>query len=387
MARAVLRRIVLTDFRSYAEAALSLDGRPVVLFGRNGAGKTNLLEAVSVLAPGSGLRGASAQAIGRREPGAAQGRPWAVHVAVEGEAGAVSRLGAGLPPGAQRRTLRLDGETVSAARLAERLRLVWLTPDQDRLFTEASAERRRFLDRLVFAAEPRHAAVVSAYEKALRERMRVLADARDAGRAPDPAWLDALEARLAEAGEALSAARAQALASLQTEIDGRGDRPFPQADVGLIGEWAAVDPDYGPRLRHALKAARDRDAAAGRALTGPHRTDLGATLRTTGRPAAESSTGEQKALLLNLVLAQAARLAKSGGGDAEKGAESAPNPIVLLDEAAAHLDPSRRAALFDEIAHLGLQAFLTGADRHLFQGLEGRMQAVSVEAGVLTPET
>lgn len=378
MPRSVLRRLALTDFRGYARADLALDGRPAFLWGPNGAGKTNLLEAVSLLAPGRGLRGAASPEVGRREPHEAHGRPWAVAATLDSPGGEV-RLGTGVEPGAARRTARLDGAPAGPQRLAEAVRLVWITPAQDRLFTEPAAERRRFLDRLTYAAEPAHAGHAAAYDKALRERQRVLADAREAGRAPDSAWLDALEWRMAAQGETVAAARARTAAALAEEIAGRGDRPFPRARLSLEGEWSAPDatPDYAPRLKAALTAARPRDAAAARALTGPHRGDLIVTHLEKDRPAAEGSTGEQKALALNLVMAQAARLAR---------AESAPKPILLLDEAAAHLDPQRRLSLYDEIMALDLQAFLTGTERALFDGLSGRAQGVHVDAATLTPD-
>lgn len=374
MPRAALRHLRLTDFRSYPSADLALDGGPVFLWGPNGAGKTNLLEAVSFLAPGKGLRGAAAAEVGRREPGGVPGRPWAVAASIGEDA---TRLGTGLEPGGARRTVRIDGETAAPGRLAEHLRLVWLTPAHDRLFTEGASERRRFLDRLAFAAEPAHAGHAAAYDGALRQRTRLLADAREVGRPADGDWLSALEARMAVEGEAVAGARRRTVTALQTEIDARGDRPFPQGALALSGDWSDAEaPDYAPRLEAALRAARPRDAAAGRALSGPHRTDLEVILRLNGRPAAEGSTGEQKALALNLALAQAARLSR---------AESQPFPILLLDEVAAHLDPNRRAALFDEILALGLQAFLTGTDRALFDGLEGRAQGVHVHAGALSP--
>jgi len=377
MTRAVLRRLTLTDFRSYGRASLPLDGRAVYLFGANGAGKTNLLEAVSLLAAGRGLRGAAIAEIGRRAPGEAVGRAWAVAAEVEGdEPGEVTRLGAGTDtPGAARRLVRIEGETATPGRLADHLRLVWLTPQQDRLFLDGASDRRRFLDRLVYAAEPAHAGHASAYEKALRERTRLLAED-----APDPAWLSALEARLGQAGALIAQARARTLAALQEAIAARADRPFPQARLSLTGDWermaaqGVAGEEIEARLIRALAEARGRDCAAGRALTGPHRGDLGVIHADKDRPAAECSTGEQKALILNLVLAQATRLSS---------AKSAPNPILLLDEVAAHLDRIRRAALFDEIEALGLQAFLTGTDEALFFDLKGRAQGVHVDAGAL----
>jgi DNA replication and repair protein RecF len=377
-----LSRLTLTDFRSYARADLVLDGRPVFLVGPNGAGKTNLLEAVSLFTPGRGLRGSSLAEVGRRLPGEAQGRAWAVSAVVSAD-GEETQLGTGVElAGAARRTVRIAGETLPPGRLADHLRQVWLTPAQDRLFLEGAADRRRFFDRLVFAAIPRHAAHAQAYERAQRERMRLLTDAGENGGVPDAAWLDALEARLAEAGALMAEARATTLTALQVEIDGRGQRPFPQARLSLTGEWeqmaaaGAEIADIEAKLARALAAARPRDAAAGRALTGPHRGDLAVIHAEKDRPAAECSTGEQKALILNLVLAQAARLAR---------AEGSPRPILLLDEVAAHLDARRRAALFDEIEALGLQAFLTGTDAHLFEALEGRAQGVRVDGAALAP--
>ncbi|HEX6859716.1 MAG TPA: DNA replication/repair protein RecF [Caulobacteraceae bacterium] len=371
--RAALQSLTLSDFRSYAAAELCVDGRSVFLFGPNGAGKTNLLEAISLLSPGRGLRGAPLAEVGRRLPGEAVGRAWAVSAVVED-----TRVGTGTEQtGAARRLVRIEGEPVPPGRLADHVRPIWLTPQQDRLFLEAASDRRRFFDRLVFAAEPIHAAHVQAYEKSSRERMRLLTAEEPA----DPAWLTALEAQMAQAGSLMAQARARTLADLQTEIDTRGERPFPRARLSLAGEWeqlaqtGADTAEIEARLTAALAAARARDAAAGRALTGPHRGDLLVVHAEKDRPAAECSTGEQKALILNLVLAQAARLSR---------AESAPNPILLLDEVAAHLDLHRRAALADEIAALGLQAFLTGTDEQLFDHLKGRALGVRVDASGLT---
>lgn len=387
MASAAINTLTLTDFRSYAHARLETGGASVYLFGANGAGKTNLLEAISLLSPGKGLRGSSLAEVGRRMPGEATGRAWAVAAQVEAgpsEFGGDEpvQLGTGVEIGGQtRRLVRVDGETVPPGRLADHIRPIWLTPAQDRLFLEAASERRRFFDRLVFAGEPAHAAHANAYDKAQRERMRLLTDAFESGAPADPVWLTALEARLAEAGALMAEARARTLVALQAEIDGRGDRPFPQARLSLTGEWEKLALEGTPfaeielRLATALAAARPRDGAAGRALTGPHRGDLDILHVEKDRPAAECSTGEQKALILNLVLAQAARLSR---------AESAPNPIVLLDEVAAHLDLTRRAALADEITALKLQAFLTGTDELLFDHLKGRALGVRVCGAGLT---
>jgi DNA replication and repair protein RecF len=369
-----LASLTLTDFRSYERGALEPEGRSIVLHGPNGAGKTNLLEAISLFSPGKGLRGAAVSELGRRLADEREGRAWAV-AALVGE----TRLGTGIEtPGAARRTVRIEGETVPPGRMADLLRPVWLTPAQDRLFLEAAGERRKFFDRLVFAAEPGHAVHATAYEKAMRERMRLLTDEETPA---DLNWLNALEAQLARAGAQLALARARTLAALQAEIDSRGERPFPQARLALAGEWeklaasGVAHEEIEARLSAALAAARPRDSAAGRALTGPHRGDLEVTHGPKDRPAAECSTGEQKALILNLVLAQAARLSR---------AESAPSPILLLDEVAAHLDARRREALAQELAALRLQAFLTGTDEALFTPFRGQVLSVAVsEAGLV----
>jgi DNA replication and repair protein RecF len=387
VSRAALLSLTLTDFRSYERARLRPEGASVYLFGPNGAGKTNLLEAISLLSPGKGLRGSSLTEVGRRLPGEATGRAWAV--AAEAQAPQTDpgdeepvRLGTGIElAGTARRIVRIDGETVPPGRLADHVRPIWLTPAQDRLFLEAAGERRKFFDRLVFAGEPDHARHANAYDKAQRERMRLLTDAVETGQPADAIWLTALEARLGQAGSLMAGARARTLLALQAEIDGRGDRPFPRARLALTGEWERLalegveTSEIEARLAVALAAARPRDGAAGRALTGPHRGDLAIHHVDKDRPAAECSTGEQKALILNLVLAQAARLSR---------ANDAPNPILLLDEVAAHLDLKRRAALADEITALGLQAFLTGTDESLFDHLKGRALGVRVSELGLT---
>lgn len=371
----MIASFTLTDFRSYASATLALTGQPLVLFGANGAGKTNVLEALSLFTPGKGLRGATAVEIGRREPGETVGRAWAVALTLE-TADGEAKLGTGVQaPGAARRVVRIDGETAQPGRLLDFLRPVWATPEQDRLFSDARAARLKFFDRLVFAADPDHAATVAAYEKALRERLRLLTEGAE-GRAADPLWLDALEQRLAEAGARAAIARAGALEALQAAIDARADRPFPQADLGLDGEAerlageGADEADLVAVIGEGLARSRGRDAAAGRSLFGPHRSDLTALHREKNRPAAEGSSGEQKALALNLILAQATRLKHQAAA-----------PVLLLDEAPAHLDAGRRAALFDEIAALGLPAVMTGTERPLFEALEGRAQFVQVAGG------
>ena len=373
--RSSLGEIRLTDFRAYDQARLETDGRVVYLFGPNGAGKTNLLEALSFFSPGRGLRGAALAEVGRRAPGEAEGRAWAVSAQVLTDDGPV-RIGTGLEsPGASRRQVRIDGETAAPGALSRVLRPMWLTPAQDRLFLDPPAERRRFLDRLVLAAEPAHGAHAGDYDRALRERGRLLADE------PDREWLALVEGRMAKAGAQIAKGRADTVTALRLEIDARAAGAFPRARLELSGVWERMAGEGADTLQieaalaEALAQGRQRDAAAGRALTGPHRGDLAVFDIDKDRPAAECSTGEQKALILNLVLAQAARLSR---------AKSAPNPVLLLDEVAAHLDPLRRAALFDEIEALALQAFLTGTDEALFETLKGRALGVHVDASRLT---
>lgn len=378
----MITALTLTDFRSYSQAQLTIDHGLVVLHGANGAGKTNVLEAISLLTPGRGLRGASASDMGRRDPGQEKGRAWAVTALLAQSDGDV-RLGTGIQTAqSPRRIVRVEGETVQPGGLLDYLRPVWATPDHDRLFSDARTQRLKFFDRLVFAALPDHAAQVTAYEKALRERLRLLTNGRD-GRSgadpePDPLWLDALEARLAETGAAAARARVQTLVALQAAIDEREGRPFPQADLDLVGPTerailAGTDSEsIKDDLRAGFRTSRARDASAGRSLFGPHRTDLTALHRQKNRPAAEGSSGEQKALALNLILAQLSCLGDQGVP-----------PLLLLDEVPAHLDSARRAGLFEEIRVLGLQAFMTGTEDGLFDALSGQAQFVRVQDGRL----
>lgn len=369
--RVSLSRLVVTDFRSYARAELHLDGRPVVLTGENGAGKTNLLEAVSLLSPGRGIRGVPYAEIAR-DVGAGG---WAVAATLETEDGAV-RVGTGIEPGAETsrsRQVRVDGEQAGPSALAELVSMVWLTPAMDRLFVEGASERRRFLDRLVMGFDPAHGTRAGAYERALRERNRLLAD-----EVFDDAWLSGLEGQMAEHGVAIAAARAETLARLRGALDAAQEGPFPRALVSIdgaleaeVGSQAAVDVEDAFRAR--LKEMRGRDAGAGRALDGPHRSDLLVRHAAKDREARLCSTGEQKALLIGMVLANARLLAARGRP-----------PLLLLDEIAAHLDEERRAALFDEIVGLNLQAFMTGTDPSLFQSLGGRAQSLAVAGGEIT---
>jgi DNA replication and repair protein RecF len=388
-----VRRLVLGDFRSYRRAEIAVPARPVVLTGANGAGKTNVLEAISLLAPGRGLRRARRAEIERRAdaggtPGEGTGESpapprWSVFAEIATPDGARG-IGTGRDPdaedGSERRLVRIDGAPAkSQAALAELLHILWLTPDMDRLFADGPADRRRFLDRMVTNFVPDHARNLAGYEQAMRERNRLLKDGMRTARGWDEAWLGALEQAMAETGVAVAAARGQVVRRLALAADS-GIGPFPVPDIALAG-----DPDdelgAGPalaaedRLRRRLARQRRPDAEAGRALAGPHRSDLAVRHRAKAMPAALCSTGEQKALLVALVLA-AARLLKLQRGAA---------PILLLDEIAAHLDEARRAALFGEIEALGAQAWMTGTDPVLFAGLGGRAAFFAVAEGRLAP--
>ena len=375
--RSRIRRLSLANFRSYASANLETGGQTCFLFGPNGAGKTNLLEAISLFSPGRGLRGAAASEFCRRDPGQPEDHPWAVAAEIIAADDVVS-IGTGVESAdAPRRVARRAGETVPISSLAQYIRPLWLTPAHDRLFAGGSGDRRRFLDRLVFSDRPQHAADVAAYERAQRERLRLL----ETG-AADRAWLEALEFQVAKSGAGIAEGRAATVRALAAEIAARDGNHFPSAHIELTGEWDRLvmqglsTDEIAARLAAALADGRARDAAAGRALCGPHRSDLVVLESVSGRPAVQCSTGEQKALILNLILAQAARLSR---------AFDAPNPILLLDEVAAHLDARRRAALFDEIDALALQAFLTGTDDILFETLRDRALGVRVEASILAP--
>lgn len=378
-----LARLALQGFRSHRQTALKLDGRHVCLFGRNGAGKTNLLEAVSMLAPGRGLRGADLGELIWRAPikpgegneGAAEtARGWALSADLKhGDVDRRLHLGYEIDEaGRSRRVARLDGAAATQADLGELVRVIWLTPAMDRVFAGPAGDRRRFFDRQVLAHAPTHGAAAAAYEKAMRERNLLL----EQGRA-DPGWLDALEARMGEAGAAMAVMRSTALARMQTAIDARPEGHFPKAALDLDGAFermagqGAGQDAIAADLASALRASRGRDAAAGRALEGVHRTDLRVVHRPKGLPADQCSTGEQKALLIGLILANAQALF---------GRDFAPDPLLLLDEAAAHLDSDRRAALYDELAALGGQAWLTGTDRSLFDAFGSRAQRFEVSA-------
>ena len=371
--RPQVRRIMARDFRSYAALDLKLEGRIVALCGENGAGKTNLLEALSLFAQGRGLRRAELGDCARQ--GGAGG--FALSIALE-DAGEARLLGTALefagPEGAPERLLRIDRAPVSSSRsFAEHVRIVWLTPAMDGLFAGAASERRRFLDRLVLAIDSSHGTRVNQLERALRGRNRLLEEG-----SRDPAWLDAIEHEAAELGVAVAAARVECVARLEGAIAAERDdsSPFPWATLALEGEieaLAAAHPALAAedRYRAILRANRGRDAAAGRTLVGPHVADLQAGHGPKGRPAAQCSTGEQKALLVGLTLAHARMV----------GALSGIAPIALLDEVAAHFDPKRRAALYDALERLGGQVLLTGADPAAFADLAGRAEMFEVSPG------
>ncbi|MFV0298687.1 MAG: DNA replication/repair protein RecF [Hyphomicrobiaceae bacterium] len=379
-----ISRLQLTDFRNHARLDLSLDRRPVVLAGPNGAGKTNILEAVSLLSAGRGMRRAAYDEMARL--GGSGG--WAVAATIESETGPID-VGTGLDPlrrGQQRtgqgRTVRIDGENQSGSgTLAGLVELVWLLPAMDGLFTGPAGDRRRFLDRLVLTFDAGHGTRYNQFERAMRQRNRLLDE-----NVRDHARFHGLERVMAETAVAIAAARMELLASLKATIDARRSRspdsPFPWADVSLSGvleEALATSPaiDVEDDYLARLDRNRDRDRAAGRTLEGPHRSDLLVGHGPKNMPASASSTGEQKSLLVGLLLAQAELLA---------GRRNGIPPILLLDEIAAHLDPNRRAALFSEILRLGSQAWLTGTDPQAFDFLMNDAQFIPVsETGIFTP--
>lgn len=370
-ARARLTRLTLSDFRSYQRLDLSLDGRPVALSGPNGAGKTNVLEAISLFGPGRGLRGARLEELARH--GGAGG--WAVSARLA-DGDDERAIGVGAVAGDEnRRVVRIDGAPAPGpSSLGDIVRLLWLTPAQDRLFMESAGERRRFLDRMTLAHDPAHARAANDYEASMRQRQRLLDDG-----CRDDRWLAALETQIAEAGVAVAASRrdmAGALAAASVAVD---DGPFPAADIALEGEIenalayasaADVEDEFAARL----KAGRAADAGAGRALAGPHRSDFLVTHRAKAAPARQCSTGEQKALLIGLVLANARALSLRAGG---------PPLILLLDEIAAHLDEDRRRGLYDILDALGLQCVMTGTDASLFSAWGPRAQSYAVEGGAV----
>ncbi len=342
-------RLSLTDFRSYADAVVAPGPGFVILTGDNGAGKTNLLEAVSLLAPGRGLRGATLSEMSRQSgPGG-----FAVAARLNSDGEGDIDIGTGAAAVApERRQVRINGAPAAATSLSEWLSVLWLTPAMDRLFAEAASARRRFLDRLALALHPGHAVEATRYEAAMRARNKLLAEER-----ADPEWLNALESRMADHGCRLADNRAKTLHALHERLAGQPQGPFARA--GLMLEGWQPDRDDPLAFQRELQRGRGPDRAAGRSLNGPHRMDLVVTHLDKDQPASLCSTGEQKALLIGLVLAHAALVAERTGR----------RPILLLDEIAAHLDPARRAALFGRLAADGGQVWMTGTERAPFAGI------------------
>ena len=371
--RACIRRLTLTNFRSYHAAQIEADCGPIVLTGPNGAGKTNLIEAISFLTPGRGLRRATLEDVAFSEGDGS----WAVSADVEGALG-LAALGTGIDPPAKddairSRRCRVDRDPVpSATAFADHLRVIWLVPAMDGLFNGPASERRRFLDRLVLAIDAEHAGRVASLERALRSRNRLLDDVR-----PDTHWLDAVEHETAELAVAVTASRVETVVRLQATLATRmSQSAFPAANIRLAGwmeELVLLRPavEIEDRYRAVLRDNRARDAAAGRTLEGPHLTDLAVHHAGSDVAAADASTGEQKALLIGLVLAHAGLLAEIAGYV----------PVLLLDEVTAHLDPLRRHALYSELAKLGAQSWMTGADANAFTGLSEGAQVFEVTPG------
>jgi len=362
-----LTRLSLTDFRNHAGAELAAGPGLVALHGDNGAGKTNILEAISLLAPGRGLRRAALADMVR--DGAGGGFAVFAEIQPSADLSPVA-LGTGIEPAHPgRRIVRINGSSAAAASLGEWIAVLWLTPAMDRLFVETAGNRRRFLDRLVLALDPRHAQHSNRYEAALRARGKLLADLSTA----DEQWLTSLEAQLAEHGAAMDAARQHMLAALSAELAELPDTPFARPLLTLVdSEGAARTAPHEVEVLKALFASRRRiDAAAGRATAGPHRDDLSAVHAATGRVAARCSTGEQKAMLLSLVLAHSDCVARLRGQ----------RPVLLLDEVAAHLDPLRRGALYERLAGQGGQAWLTGTEAALFADMPGPVTRFRISGG------
>jgi DNA replication and repair protein RecF len=361
-------RLTLSDFRNHGRTELAARAGLMILSGANGAGKTNILEALSLLAPGRGLRGAAlADMVGDGAGG------FAVAAELVGaDAGlAPVAVGTAVDTGAPgRRRVRINGADAAATALAEWLSLIWLTPAMDRLFTEAASGRRRFLDRMTLALDPGHARHASRYDAAMRARGRLLAEGE-----ADAAWLSALEAQMGEHGAALDEARQRLVAALAGELAATPDSLFARPEVALVGpDGSGAAPWQAQGLAEALRRSRGSDARAGRALVGPHRVDLSVVHAGTGQVAARCSTGEQKALLLSLVLAHGDLIARARGD----------RPLLLLDEIAAHLDPERRAALFARLAAGGGQVWMTGTEPSLFDAASGGSLHYEVAGGAIS---
>jgi DNA replication and repair protein RecF len=349
-----ITRLSLTDFRNHAALTIDPHAQFIALYGSNGAGKTNILEAVSLLVPGRGLRRAPLSQMIRS--GGDSG------FTVSAEIGDV-RIGTGVDSTApERRKVRINGASASINDLAEWLSVIWLTPSMDRIFVDGASARRRFFDRLVLALQPDHARHSSRYEKAMQQRNRLLCS----GEMPDPLWLDALEIQMAENGSAIVDARARMLIALSGQLDAAQRSPFAVPAIELSSDGAKSLEE----MRNEWKAARKRDLTVGRTLTGPHRADLVVHNRQNGQSADRCSTGEQKALLLSLILAHAELVSKQRGTP----------PILLLDEVAAHLDPSRREVLFSRLAATGAQIWMTGTEPDLFRDIGPTAELIAVGA-------
>ncbi len=349
-----LRTLRLIAFRSYARADLEIGANAIALTGPNGAGKTNILEAVSLLTPGRGLRRAGPADFARTQAGIG----WSVTARLDAPNGP-TELWTGAEP-EQRRTAKRDGKPVSVLSLGRAARILWLTPALDRVFVEGPAERRRFLDRIALSFDPEHAGHALRYEKAMRERNRLLKDGMS-----DPRWMSALEAQMAGAGLDMASGRQRALSALLYAQN--DESTFPRAEAVLEGDFEEQNPDT-ETYRARLFDGRPGDTAAGRTLFGPHRSDLSVTYASKAAPAAACSTGEQKALLVSLVLANARALSAQEGMP----------PVLLFDEIAAHFDAERRALLFAEIEALGAQTWMTGTERSLFEALGAEAQRLNV---------
>jgi DNA replication and repair protein RecF len=376
MIPARVRRLTLTNFRNYHAATIEAGAGPQVLVGPNGAGKTNLIEAISLLAPGRGLRRAGIEEFAFSEGDGS----WAIAAEVEGAFG-LATLGTGIEPpsgddAAPLRKFRIDREPIgSAAAFADHLRIVWLVPAMDGLFVGPGTERRRFLDRLVLAVDAEHGSRVNALERSLRSRNRLLDEPN-----PDPHWLDAIEHETAELAVAVAALRSETVRRLQGALATRKDSAFPPAEIALDGWMEKLVPDHPAieiedRYRTVLRDNRARDAAAGRTLDGPHLTDLSVIYAPKNIAARDASTGEQKALLIGLVLAHTGLVADMTGFA----------PVLLLDEVVAHLDPGRRVALYGELAQLGAQVWMTGADSSAFKGIAAEASVFDVSPGRVAP--
>jgi len=354
----------LSNFRCYDTARLEdLSSGLIVLSGANGAGKTNILEALSLLTPGKGLRGAKAIEIQKQDGNT----PWAVSADIEG-LGGQTKIGTGLEPLSEKRIIRINGANAKSQNaLSDYLACVWLTPQMDRLFMDSARERRRFLDRMVFAFDPAHSARVGRYENALSQRSKILKDSHRAGKNADSRWLDGLEAQIAETGVSIAAARLDFIQKLQLVCDQEDHAHFPLAKLrakGTIEELLTSAPalEVEEMFKYQLQASRPIDMLSGGAATGPHKSDLYVIMAEKSMPADQCSTGEQKALLIGLILAHARLIA------AERGIA----PIILLDEVAAHLDEGRRGALYEILIDLGGQVWLTGTESILFDAIKTR---------------